>query len=334
MLVACGASSLLGQDNAGATSLLHIQHSVTTSKTNLPQYLYMYHLEGGADSVLEARSLTGTISLGNQTANFSEVLWVLAYWQGSCPVDDQSLAGANFIWTDILKNPSQSDREFRVDLNFPQPLPMTGCVGFVFGGGPLFEGTVTMSANLTLAYAPSSGEANTVVDLSGEYCFGQNWGCQNATKDDEDGFAVPIAMPAGQLVELYGNISDSTFDGTQNFGPLPTGTMWGALNDFFLLPGGCGEFGKNLNKSGFPKPQPMSTLHSWLPQGAVRLENETLEYNISSGGTGEASLQVPVERIFENPVTVNAGDCIVVIYGRQGNGATDNETQVKALLAP
>jgi len=33
-------------------------------------------------------------------------------------------------------------------------------------------------------------------------------------------------------------------------------------------------------------------------------------------------------------VTVNSGDCMIVIYGRNGNGATDNETQVKALLAP
>jgi hypothetical protein len=36
-------------------------------------------------------------------------------------------------------------------------------------------------------------------------------------------------MPAGHLSELFGNISDSTFDGTQNFGPLPTGEAWGAM---------------------------------------------------------------------------------------------------------
>jgi len=31
-------------------------------------------------------------------------------------------------------------------------------------------------------------------------------------------------------------------------------------------------------------------------------------------------------------VQVNAGDCIVVIFARRGNGAADNETQVNALL--
>jgi hypothetical protein len=33
-------------------------------------------------------------------------------------------------------------------------------------------------------------------------------------------------------------------------------------------------------------------------------------------------------------VTMNAGSCVVVIFGRKGDGATDNETQVKALLTP
>ncbi len=141
-------------------------------------------------------------------------------------------------------------------------------------------------------------------------------------------------MPAGHLVELFGNISDSTFDGTKNFGPLPTGKAWGAVNDFYLLPGGCGEFGENLNSQGFPNPVPLPTLYSWLPQNAIHIESVPLEYKIPPDETGEAALQRRVERIFPTPVTVNAGDCMVVIYGRKGNGATDNETQVWAVLTP
>ena len=78
-------------------------------------------------------------------------------------------------------------------------------------------------------------------------------------------------MPAGHLLQLYGNISDSTFDGTKDFGPLPTGESWGAVNDFYLLPGGCGIFAENLNSQGFPNPAPLSTLHSWLPRDALHL---------------------------------------------------------------
>lgn len=322
------------KDNAGLSSVLHIQHSVTTSKPGFPQFLYIYHVLDGAKSTAESRALTGKISLKNYSSNFSEVLWLLAYWRGECPVNDQSLAGANFVWSDILKNPSQSTSNFPVNLNFPHALPMTGCVGLVFGGGSLVEGKVTMSADLNLTYKPSSSDANTVVDLAGEYCFGQDWGCQNATTDDTEGFAVPITMPAGHLVELFGNISDSTFDGTLNFGPLPTGKAWGAVNDFYLLAGGCGKFGEDLNSQGFPNPVPLATLYSWLPDIALHLESVPLEYEIPWNETGKATLQKRVERIFPVPVTVNAGDCVVVIYGRKGDGATDNETQVKALLAP
>jgi hypothetical protein len=192
-----------------------------------------------------------------------------------------------------------------------------------------------MSADLNLTYEPSSADANTVVYLSGEYCFGQNWGCQNATTDDTEGFAAPFAMPtAGHLVQLFGDISDSTFDGTQNFGPLPTGKMWGAVNDFYLLPGGCGKFGENLNSQGFPNPVPLPTLYSWLPDNALQLDSVPLEYEIPPGEKGKATIQKRVATILPTPVSVNAGDCVVVIYGRTGNGATDNETQVWAVLAP
>jgi hypothetical protein len=182
-----------------------------------------------------------------------------------------------------------------------------------------------MSADLNLTYRPvANSNPNTVLDLGGEYCFGQDWGCQNATTIDGEGFAVPFMMSAaGHLLELYGNISDSTFDGTNNFGPLPTGEAWGAANDFYLLPGGCGIFEQNLNSQGFPNPAPLLTLHSWLPHDALHLTSLPLVDRIASGETGKATLQGQVESIFSVPVQVNAGDCMLVIYGRSGNGTTN-----------
>jgi hypothetical protein len=333
-----GMSDLQAQESATKPSVLHIQQTQTTSQGSqhgFPTYLAMYHVLDGAKSPADAVALNGTISLKNYDPTFSEVLWILAYWQGDCPAHDISLSGATIIWSDILKNPSQSDSTFNVNLDFPDPLPMTGCVGLYYGGGPLLEGKVTMSADLNLTYKPvTNSDPDTVLDVGGEYCFGQDWGCQNATAIDEEGFAVPITMPAGHLLELYGNISDSTFDGTNNYGPIPTGAAWGAINDFYLLPGGCRIFAENLNSQGFPNPAPLSTLHSWLPHEALHLASVPLVYRIPSGETGEATLQGKVENMFSVPVTVNAGDCMVVIYGRSGNGASDNETQVHALMAP
>jgi hypothetical protein len=338
ILAGLGISDLRAQGST-PNPVLHIQQSRTTaqgSQNGFPTYLAMYQVLNGAESPAELLSLNGTLSLKNYDPTFSEVLWILAYWQGKCPVHDISLSGATIIWSDILKNPSQSDSSFPVNLSFPSPVPMTGCVGLYFGGGPLLEGKATMSADLSLTYQPvTNANPNIVLDVGGEYCFGQTGGCQNATDIDGEGFAVPIPMmTAGHLLELYGNISDSSFDGTNNFGPIPTGAAWGAANDFYLLPGGCGIFERNLNEQGFPNPAPLSTLHGWLPHDALHLASVPLVDRIAPGETGEVPLQGKVENIFSVPVAVNAGDCMVVIYGRNGNGATDNETQVKALMAP
>ena len=340
LFVGLGLSNLQAQEDAATEpSVLHIQQSQTTSQgsqNGFPTFLAMYHVLDGAKSPAELLGINGIISLKNFDPRFSEVLWVLVYWQGECPAHDINLSkAAGILWSEILKNPSQSDSSFLVNLNFPRALPMTGCVGLYYGGGPLIEGKATMSADLNLRYRPvKNTNPNTVVDVGGEYCFGQDGGCQNATAIDGEAFAVPIKMPAGHLVELYGNISDSTFDGTNDNGPLPTGKSWGAVNDFYLLPGGCGRFEENLNSQGFPNPAPLSTLHAWLPHDALHLASLPLVDRITSGETGKAALQGQLENIFSVPVKLNTGDCMVVIYGRSGNGATDNETQMKALIAP
>ena len=51
-------------------------------------------------------------------------------------------------------------------------------------------------------------------------------------------------------------------------------------------------------------------------------------------GTRISGLSGQVENIFSVPVKVDSGDCMLVIYGRTGNGATDNETQVHAVMGP
>lgn len=339
MWARCGVNELFAQHGAGQSSILHIVQSQTTSQPSTqgwPTFLATYHVLDSAKSPAEALALTGTLSLKNDTPTFSEVLWLLVYWQGECPAHDINLTQATIIWTDIIKNPSQSSSTFPVNLTFPHGLPMTGCVGLYYGGGPLDEGKATMSANLDLTYrAVTSPSPNTVVDVGGgEYCFGQDGGCQNATVIDGEAFAVPVTMKsAGHLLEIYGNISDSTFDGTNNNGPLPIGS-WGGINDFYLLPGGCGVFEKNLNSQGFPNPAPLSTLHAWLPKDALHLSSLPLVDRVSPGLTSKAALQGQVETIFSVPVKINAGDCIVSFFGRTGNGATDNETQVNGLMGP
>jgi hypothetical protein len=124
ILVGVGASNLQAQDDAAKEpSVLHIQQSQTTSQgsqNGFPTFLAMYHVLDGAKSPAELVGLSGTISLKNFDPTFSEVLWVLAYWQGECPAHDIALKNvAGILWSDILKNPSHSDSSFRVNLDFP-----------------------------------------------------------------------------------------------------------------------------------------------------------------------------------------------------------------------
>ena len=339
MLANAGLCGLWAQDVASQPSVLHIQQTQTVAPPNgsVPTFLATYKVLDGAMSPANLLSLKGTLSLKNDSPNFSQVLWVLVYWKGECPaheIDLQQIAG--YLWLDITKNPAQSNSSFPVDLVFPHPLAASGCIGFYYGGGTLFAGNATMTADLELAYSPATSNPNTVVPVGGgEYCFGQDWGCQNATVIDGEAFAVPTPLPtSGHLLEIYGNISDSTFDGTNNFGPLPTGASWGTVNDFYLLPGGCGIFTENLNLAGFPNPAPLSTLYSWLPKDALHLVSVPQVERIPAGQKGKAALQNQVETIFSAPVKVNAGDCMVAIYGRSGNGASDDETQVLGLMGP
>ena len=340
IFIGVGTSSLWSQDAASSTSVLHIHQTQTTSQgsqNGWPTFLAMYHVLDGAKSPANVSALKGTLSLKNYDPTFSEVLWLLVYWQGECPAHDINLTqAAGTLWIDIIKNPSQSESSFPVNLVFPHPVPATGCIGLYYGGGPLIQGKATMTADLELTYAPATSNPNTIVNVGGgEYCFGQDYGCQNATAIDGEAFAVPTKFTgSGHLLEIYGNISDSSFDGTNDNGPVPTGAAWGSINDFYLLPGGCGIFERNLNLQGFPNPAPLSTLHSWLPKDALHLVSVPQVDRIEPGKTGKAALQNQIETIFSVPVKVNAGDCMVTIFGRTGNGATDNETQVTGLMGP
>ena len=340
LFVGVAISNLWAQDAATPSSILHIQQTQTTSQgsqNGWPTFLAMYHVLDGAKSPANMSALKGKLTLKNYDPTFSEVLWLLVYWQGECPAHDINLTqAAGILWADIIKNPSQSDSSFPVNLVFPHPLPATGCIGLYYGGGPLIQGKATMTADLELTYKATTSNPNTIVNVGGgEYCFGQDYGCQNATAIDGEAFAVPTKFKtSGHLLEIYGNISDSSFDGTKDNGPVPTGTSWGSINDFYLLPGGCGIFEENVNIQGVPNPVPLSTLHSWLPKDALHLVSVPQVDRIAPGETGKGALQNQIETIFSVPVKVNAGDCMLTIFGRTGNGATDNETQVIGLMGP
>src|SRR5579872_564916 len=86
MLTIAGQCDLWALAGASQPSVLHIQQTQTTLPPNgsVPTFLAMYHVLDGAKSSVNVLALKGTLSLKNDSQNFSQVLWVLPFWQGQC----------------------------------------------------------------------------------------------------------------------------------------------------------------------------------------------------------------------------------------------------------
>src|SRR5579871_7030825 len=134
-----GSSNLQAQDLANEPSVLHIVQSQTTSQgsqNGFPTFLSMYHVLDGATSSVNVTGLRGSLKLKNYDPTFSEVLWLLVYWQGECPARDIALSQvAGTLWSDIVKNPTQSDSSFPVNLVFPHLCPQLDVSVFTMAAG-------------------------------------------------------------------------------------------------------------------------------------------------------------------------------------------------------
>jgi hypothetical protein len=207
-----------------------------------------------------------------------------------------------------------------VNFTVPSNQPISNCLMIGLNGGTGGAShPVTSASNLGLRYTSAPSEVS-MIGANGEFCFGQSTGCQLATTNNALSFAVvrPISQ-SGRITALFGNISDSTFDGTSKFGPPPTGP-WTATNDFYIYhAAACAAVG--AVSSGIAGP---GNFYAQVPADAIHL----LSVPVSGNGIGAS--HAPVFQLLSTPVT--AGDCLVTLFGMQGSGAFDNETQVFALI--
>jgi hypothetical protein len=302
--------------------------STTTAATGFPTAWYGFPIPAGTQSF---SSLSGSVLVTNSANLYSEVLFILQYlpsgactaglWPSTTP--EYGPPGALGIGNFIVKAPTQGTFTLPINFTLPGGLPISSCVLLGLNGGTVATShDVTAAANLTLTYTGPQQLAQGAIGVGGEFCFGQSGGCQAATTDDSLSFALvtPIGQ-ATQLIALYGDISDSTFDGTSSFGAPPAGA-WTATNDFYVYHGAeCSTFGV---ASGIAGP---GSYYASIPTDAVPL----LSVPLSGSGIGVQTS--PIFQPFSN-VTLDGGDCIVTLWGLQGGGGFDNETQVSALVLP
>jgi hypothetical protein len=302
--------------------------STLTSVTGFPTAWYGYPLPAGSQSFV---SLSGSVTVDNSANLYAEVLFILQYlptgtctdglWPASTP--EYGPPGAQALGQFIVKTPTQGIFTVPIDITLPGGLPMSSCVLLGLNGGPVSAThAVTSSANLSLTFVAAQPPAQSIHGMGGEFCFGQNWGCQAATTNDAQSFAnvTPITQ-ATQLVALYGDISDSTFDGTSAFGAPPAGA-WTATNDFYVYHGAeCSSFGVASGTAG------PGNYYASIPADATHL------LSVPHAGSGIGVGQAQVFQPFSG-VALAAGDCLVTLWGLQGGGGFDDETQIFALTQP
>jgi hypothetical protein len=263
---------------------------------------------------------------------YSEILFIIKYLPssaGACTVGrlaaDPPSAGSQIFATFIVKAPQAKTYTLPIDFAVPGGLPMSGCVLVGLNGGTVAAPhDVTAAVDLTLTYTAPPATTQSSLGIGGEYCFGQDRGCEAATTDNSQSFArVTPIVTRSQLIALYGDISDSTFDGSAGFGAPPTGD-WTADNDFYIYHGAAECTFPGGVTSGHVT-QPGDYYHQ-IPSDAVHLLSAPRK------GTGLGVDTAQVYQTFSN-VSLEPGDCLITLWGMHGGGGFDNETQVHALIA-
>ncbi len=309
-------------------SPVHMVGSTTTAATGFPTAWYGFPIDPGPQSFA---TLSGTVTVTQTQSLYAETLFILQYlpsgacqsglWPASTP--EYGPPGALPLAQFIVKAPTAGSFTVPINLTLPGGLPMSSCVLLGLNGGPVAAShAVTSSADLTLSFTAAQSPAQSVLGAGGEFCFGQSWGCQGATTNDALSFAnvTPIGQ-AAHLVALYGDISDSTFDGTGTFGAPPAGA-WTATNDIYLYHGAeCAAFGVPSGTAG------PGDYYASIPADAVHL------LSVPLSGTGIGVSEGPVFKAFSS-TALAPGDCLVTLWGLQGGGGFDNETQIFALIGP
>jgi hypothetical protein len=210
----------------------------------------------------------------------------------------------------ILRGTSAANLNY----SFPSPIPVSGCLVFIFDGGPLSgTSTFTMSADVTLEFdqSESAKHARSPVLLSTGHEFFP-FGDKTAMA-----YLQPIRFKS-ELKSIYGNYSNL---GTNH-----------SVTEFYVAKGGCGTFPKT--KARILKYEgSRASLLSYLPADSQLVH--TIDKKTPSGRIG--LIQETVSQELESSVNLEAGDCLVSIsYAPAGAKLSyaNFENQMKYFLLP
>lgn len=310
---------------------INLSASVMSTFQGYQGTVYSFPLPAGTIGVT---GLTGTVSISTSTlprypGNPSQALFIVGYLpSGGCVTNGFQfqdffqtffLAYPNAVWVAkfIVKNLGSGVSTVSTKVDFPAPIPVSGCAFVIIDGGPSLGylkpiSSIRMVSSMKLNYGPPGNQpAPYIVGSGDEFCFGMSWGCQMSTPNKGVAFAaVDKIQRSGRLVSLYGNVSEGGLS-------RPAG-YWSARNGYYL-DRACSQFpaappaGQKLYGPG--------SYFDTIPLAATRL----LDFTLS--GTSNVLQQTVNSR---QNVTVSAGDCLVHIVQVNGPGHVDGAGQVDA----
>ncbi len=212
----------------------------------------------------------------------------------------------------ILRGTSDANLNY----SFPSPIPVSGCLVFIFDGGPLSgTSTFTMSADVTLEFDQSESAKHTrapVLLSTGHEFF----------PAPSIGTAMAYLQPIGfksELKSIYGNYS--------NLGANHS------ITEFYVAKGGCGTFPQKQAARVLKHQGSRATLLRYLPADTQLVH--TIDKKTSHGFAG--LIQETVSQELKSSVNLEAGDCLVSISYAPAGAKLSNanfENQMKYFLLP
>ena len=129
------------------------------------KYVYSFPLSAQATSAV---GLSGSVSISGSGVGLSEALFSVGDApSGAClpngsqftdyPTLYSAIPGATNLGTFIVKAFGNDTETINTNINWPAPLPISGCIFIILDGGPPSGGSVTMTSSMALDYTAQKG---------------------------------------------------------------------------------------------------------------------------------------------------------------------------------
>lgn len=279
--------------------------------------------------------LKGSITMSYTGTNDPTILvYVMLDRAGNCPKTGRYLQKYAFsnpivLASYILRASGTGQVTIPTEFTLPVKVPTKGCLTMSITGGDFNHGDpVTTTSKITFLYdtdAPPS-PLSRPGSFASEICTGRDVGCVQHTLSitpDQAFAAYQRIKYHGTLQSWIGNTNSSGSKAGENTSnPIVCAPgRWNSISDYYIYKAAnCPDFGAKRMVYAGP-----SVAVSQIPANAIKLYGTTVQGYQCKGG------QALINKVFDPPLEVQAGDCMVQIqkfkFNTSQQGVIAQETQ-------